>query len=79
MISIPIDLASDEVMELRIMINTQQVLIIAGIAGADPRTVRRYFSGGVTRPSVVTRIERALGELGIAPRTVEPSASRSSY
>lgn len=43
----------------------QQVLLVAAHAGADPRSVRRFFLGGLMRPSVVDRIDRALEELGL--------------
>ncbi len=47
------------------MSHVQQVLLIAAIAGADPRSVRRFLNGGLMRPSVVERIDRALEELGL--------------
>jgi len=47
------------------MSHLQQVLLIAAIAGADPRSVRRFLNGGLMRPSVTERIDRAIEELGL--------------
>jgi hypothetical protein len=60
--------------EVNNMHNMQQVLLVAALASADPRTVKRFFDGGTTRPSIAARIEHALTHLGLpSPRTSSPA------
>lgn len=53
---------------------TQRVLVIAGLSGADPRTVRKFLNGEDVRGSVVKeRIElaqRQLAQLQSSPAPV---------
>ncbi len=57
------------------MHNLQQVLLVAAIAHADPRTVKSFLAGRPTRPSIAARIEGALAELGLPSPRVRPDGA----
>ena len=57
---------------------TQQVLLVAAHANADPRTVKRFFEGGPTRPSIAARIEHALKRLGLPSPRIVPVAKQAN-
>jgi hypothetical protein len=42
---------------------TQTVMVLAGLSGSDPRTVRTFLKTGKARESVRERIERAQRQL----------------
>ena len=64
-------------MDLNNMYNMQQLLLVAAIANADPRTVKSFFAGGPTRPTIAARIEHALTHLGLpSPRPPTSEAGK---
>jgi|SRR5580692_9975410 hypothetical protein len=57
----------------------QRVMIIAGLAGADHRTVRRFLAGQPVRGDVLReRIEEALRQVDQAHMAMVPTPPRAS-
>ncbi|WP_437709389.1 hypothetical protein WMF45_33690 [Sorangium sp. So ce448] len=51
---------------------TQTVLVLAGLSGADPRTVRNYLETGKVRGALKERIELAQRQLAQLQSSLAP-------
>ena len=65
-------------MHMQIVIDPRLVLILAGEAGADPRSVRRRLSGERLRPMTEARVDAALIAHGVSIPSTPPAKHRAA-